>query len=138
MKVNIYYNTPIKNKENAIALGFKDKDAKAEIPKRSKDLPLLLARLAYVFEIYDKDLKDDDIFEDFVLDKLNTLKIKKNLAAHDTTLEEVAGVLYLIDRADEVEIFYENLDSEEEENLISFLRMIKSKVKNDIELDFNF
>jgi len=139
----IFYNTePKKLVKDYVVMGGKEKFSKVDIPKASKKLPLLLARLAYVFEIYDENLKEDMDFEDFVEVVLKSVRVKKEIQNHDTTLEEVAGVLYLMDNAEKISVIIGEVDEEEMENLLSFLKMFESKVgifsKNEIDLDFEF
>ena len=139
----IFYNTePKKLVKDYVVMGGKEEFSKVDIPKASKKLPLLLARLAYVFEIYDENLKEDMDFEDFVEVVLKSVRVKKEIQNHDTTLEEVAGVLYLMDNAEKISVIIGEVDEEEMENLLSFLKMFESKVgifsKNEIDLDFEF
>ena len=139
----IYYNeTPQNLLKNVAVIGGESEFSKVDIPTSSEKLPLLLARLAYVFEIYDKELKNLDEFEDFV-ELLKSIRVKKEIQRHDTTLEEVAGLLYLIDEAKSFSIIIGDIDEEEMMNLMSFLKMFESKVgvfsKNDIsEYEINF
>ncbi len=139
----IFYNTePKKFVKDYVVMGGKEEFSKVDIPKASKKLPLLLARLAYVFEIYDENLKEDMDFEDFVEVVLKSVRVKKEIQNHDTTLEEVAGVLYLMDNAEKISVIIGEVDEEEMENLLSFLKMFESKIgifsKNEIDLDFEF
>ncbi len=127
--------------KNYVVIGGEDKYSKVDIPKSSKKFPLLLARLAYVFEIYDEKLKELEEFEDFV-ENLKAIRVKKEIKSHNTTLEEVSGVLYLIDNAKKVSIIAD-VDEEEMEGIISFAKLIGEKIgifsKNDIsefELEF--
>ena len=125
--------------KNYVVIGGKDKYSKVDIPKSSKKLPLLLARLAYVFEIYNENLKELEEFEYFI-ENLKTVKVKKEIKLHNTTLEEISGVLYLIDNAKKVSIIA-NVDEEEMEGIISFTKLIGNKIgifsKNDIS-NFKF
>ena len=139
----IFYNTePKKLVKDYVVMEGKEEFSKVDIPKASKKLPLLLARLAYVFEIYDENLKENMDFEDFVEVVLKSVRVKKEIQNHDTTLEEVAGVLYLMDNAEKISVIIGEVDEEEMENLLSFLKMFESKVgifsKNEIDLDFEF
>ena len=127
--------------KNYVVIGGENKYSKVDIPKSSKKLPLLLARLAYVFEIYDENLKNLEEFEEFV-ENLKAIRVKKEIEFHNTTLEEISGVLYLIDNAKKVSIIA-NVDEEEIESIISFAKLFGDKVgifsKNDIsgfELEF--
>jgi len=122
-----------------VVIGGEDKYSKVDIPKSSKKLPLLLARLAYVFEIYDEKLKELEEFEYFV-ENLKAIRVKKEIESHNTTLEEISGVLYLIDNAKKVSIIAD-ADEEEMEGIVSFAKLIGDKIgifsKNDIS-DFEF
>jgi hypothetical protein len=139
----IFWNEkPKKLIKNYAVLGGSDEYSKVDIPRADKDLALLLARLAYVFEIYDENLKDTDEFEDFV-DILKGVRVKTQIKKHLTTLEEISGVLYLIDSSDKVSIILGDVDEEEIEAVISFVKMLGDKVgifsKNDIsEYDLEF
>jgi len=138
----IFYKTePKKLVKDYIVIGGSEEFSKVDILKTSKKLPLLLARLAYVFEVYDEDLKENMDFEDFVEIVLKSVRVKKEIQNHSTTLEEVAGVLYLIDNAKKISVIIGDIDEEEMENLLSFLKMFESKVgvfsKNEIsDLEF--
>ena len=124
----IYYNEEPKNLlKNVAVLGGNNNFSKVDIPKTSEKLPLLLARLAYVFEIYDEKLKEMEEFEDFI-DILKSVRVKKEIKNHDTTLEEVAGLLYLMDEAEKISVIIGDIDEEEVMNLMSFLKMFKKKV----------
>ncbi len=132
----IYYNEKPKNLlKNVAVIGGKSDFSKVDIPKTSEKLPLLLARLAYVFEIYDEGLKNSDEFEDFV-EILKGVRVKKEILNHNTTLEEIAGILYLMDEAKKISIIIGDVDDIELMNLMSFLKMFESKIgvfsKNDI------
>ena len=127
--------------KNYVVIGGEDKYSKVDIPKSSKKFPLLLARLAYVFEIYDEKLKELEEFEDFV-ENLKAIRVKKEIKSHNTTLEEVSGVLYLIDNAKKVSIIAD-VNEEEMEGIISFAKLIGEKIgifsKNDIsEFELKF
>ncbi len=139
----IFYNsTPKKLTKDFVVIGGEEEFSKVDIPKSSKNLPLLLARLAYVFDVYDENLKDDMDFEDFVEGVLKSIRVKKEIKAHNTTLEEVGGVLYLMDKAKKISVIVGDVDEEEMENLISFLNMFGDKVgvfsKKEFDLDFQF
>ena len=136
----IYWNEKpeIKDKKFAVVNGV-DEESRVDLPKSSKKLPLLLARLAYVFEIYDEELKEIEEFEDFV-DVLKATRVKKAIQEHETTLEEVSGLLYLIDEAEKVSFVVGDIDEEEFESLMSFVRMFDSKagVFGKIPDDYEF
>ncbi|MEO1924360.1 MAG: hypothetical protein ABGX25_07600, partial [Nautiliaceae bacterium] len=133
---------PKKLVKDYVVMGGEEEFSKVDIPKTSKKLPLLLARLAYVFEIYDENLKEDTDFEDFVEIVLKSLRVKKEIQNHGTTLEEVAGVLYLMDNAKKISVMVGDLEEEEMENLLSFLKMFENKVgvfsKKAIDAGFEF
>jgi len=139
----IFWNEkPKKLIKNYAVLGGTDEHSKVDIPRADKDLALLLARLAYVFEIYDEELKDTDEFEDYV-DILKGVRVKTQIKKHLTTLEEISGVLYLIDSSDKVSIILGDVEDEEIEAILGFVKMLGDKVgvfsKNDIsgyEIDF--
>jgi hypothetical protein len=139
----IFWNEkPKKLIKNYAVLGGSDEYSKVDIPRADKDLALLLARLAYVFEIYDENLKDTDEFEDFV-DILKGVRVKTQIKKHLTTLEEISGVLYLIDTSNKVSIILGDVEEEEIEAVISFVKMLGDKVgifsKNDLsEYDLEF
>jgi hypothetical protein len=83
----IFWNEkPKKLIKNYAVLGGSDEYSKVDIPRADKELALLLARLAYVFEIYDDELKDMEEFEDFV-DILKSVRVKTQIKKHLTTLE---------------------------------------------------
>ena len=124
----IFWNEkPKKLIKNYAVLGGMDEHSKVDIPRADKNLALLLARLAYVFEIYDENLKDTDEFEDFV-DILKGVRVKTQIKKHLTTLEEVSGVLYLIDSSEKVSIILGDVEDEEIEAVISFMKMLGDKV----------
>ena len=52
--VIFYKSEPKKLVKNYVVIGGEEEFSKVDIPKTSKKLPLLLARLAYVFEVYDE------------------------------------------------------------------------------------
>jgi hypothetical protein len=120
----IFWNEkPKKLIKNYAVLGGSDEHSKVDIPRADKDLALLLARLAYVFEIYDESLKETDEFEDFV-DILKGVRVKIQIKKHLTTLEEISGVLYLIDSSEKISIIIDEVGEEEFEALMSFLVMM--------------
>ena len=124
----IYYNEKPKNLlKNVAVIGGESEFSKVDIPKTGEKLPLLLARLAYVFEIYDEGLKNSDEFEDFV-EILKGIRVKKEILNHNTTLEEVAGLLYLVDEAKKISVIIGEIDEDELMNLMSFLKMFEKKV----------
>ncbi len=140
----VYYNhEPKKLLKDYVVLGGEDEFSKVDIPKTSKKLPLLLGRLAYVFEIYDKELEKSEEFEDFVEGVLKGIRVKKEIQNHETTLENIAGVLYLMEKSQKIGIIAGEIEEEEMENLISFLKMLKSEcgiyTKADLSgFDFEF
>jgi hypothetical protein len=139
----IFWNEkPKKLIKNYAVLGGSDEYSKVDIPRADRDLALLLARLAYVFEIYNEELKDNDEFEDFV-DILKGVRVKTQIKKHLTTLEEISGVLYLMDSSDKVSIILGDVEDEEIEAILGLVKMLGDKVgvfsKKDIsgyEIDF--
>jgi hypothetical protein len=120
----IYWNAkPKKLIKNYAVLGGVDEHSKVDIPRADRDLALLLARLAYVFQIYDDRLEDSEEFEDFT-DVLKGVRVKTQIKKHLTTLEEISGVLYLMDNSEKVSIIIEKTEMEEFEALMSFLVMM--------------
>jgi len=133
----IYYNEAPKNLlKNVAVLGGSNDFSKVDIPKISEKLPLLLARLAYVFEIYDEELKGNEKFEDFV-DILKGIRVKTEIKNHNTTLEEIAGLLYLMDEAKKISIIIGDIDEDQLMNLISFLKLFEKKVGIFSNYDIN-
>ncbi|MEO1942580.1 MAG: hypothetical protein ABGW77_06810 [Campylobacterales bacterium] len=96
-------------------------ESRVDIPKSSKKLPLLLARLAVVFQLFDPQL--DQIEEcSFLRDELNGIRIKPELENHNTTLEEAAGLLYLIEQGRKISVIIgEETPGEELSQLFKFL-----------------
>ena len=93
----IYWKAkPKKLIKNYVVIGGSDEHSKVDIPRADKDLALLLARLAYVFRVFDERLEDSEEFEDFI-DVLKGVRVKTQIKKHLTTLEEISGVLYLMD-----------------------------------------
>jgi len=139
----IFWNEkPKKLLKNYAVLGGRDRHSKVDIPRADKDLALLLSRLAYVFEIYDEKLKNTEEFEDFV-EVLKGVRVKPQIKKHLSTLEEISGVLYLIDVSDKVSIILGDVEDEEIEAVISLMKMIGDKVgifsKKDIsDFEINF
>jgi len=138
----IYYNEKPSNLiKNIAVIGGMSDFSKVDIPKTSEKLPLLLARLAYVFEIYDENLKEDMDFEDFV-EILKGVRVKKEINAHNTTLEEIAGLLYLMDEAEKISVIIGDIDEIELMNVMSFLSMFGDKIgvfsKNELDYEIDF
>ena len=124
----IFYNEEPKNLlKNVVVVGDKSEFSKVDIPLSSEKLPLLLARLAYVFEIYDENLKENEEFKDFI-EILKSVRVKREIQNHNTTLEEIAGMLYLMDEANKISIIIGDVDDDEMMNLMGFLKMFESKV----------
>jgi hypothetical protein len=134
--VIIYNDKPRKMLKNYVVLGDRDEYSQVDVPKTSEKLPLLLARLAYVFEIFDEKLKENMDFEDFVEIALKSLRVKKEIQNHETSLEDIAGILYLMDNSQKISIILGEAGEEELENLMSFLAMFDKEIgvfsKNDI------
>ncbi len=124
----IYYREKPKNLiQNVAVVGGSAEFSKVDILNSGETFPLLLARLAFVFEIYDKELKNTDEFEDFV-EILQGVRVKKEIIAYNTTLEKVAGLLYLINESKKFSVILGKTEDEETMALMSFLSMFKSKV----------
>jgi len=124
----IFYNEEPKNLlKNVVVVGDKSEFSKVDIPLSSEKLPLLLARLAYVFEIYDENLKENEEFKDFI-EILRSVRVKREIQNHNTTLEEIAGMLYLMDEANKISVIIGDVDDDEMMNLMGFLKMFESKV----------
>jgi len=140
--VVFYKAEPKKLIKDYVVIGGEDRYSKVDIKKTSEKLPLLLGRLAYVFEVYDEELKESEEFEDFVEVVLKGVRVKKEILNHETSLEDIAGVLYLIDEAEKISVIIGDIDENEMENLFSFLKMIESKVgvfsKKEIKNEFEF
>ncbi|MRJ06996.1 MAG: hypothetical protein C6I01_05705 [Epsilonproteobacteria bacterium] len=116
---------------NYAIVGGEESNSQVDIPLSSKILPLLLARLAMVFELFDPQL--DQIEEcEFLREELNGVRIKPELANHNTTLEEVAGLLYLIEKASKISVIIgEDTPEPELTQLFKFLStigLLKGKV----------
>ena len=62
-------------------------------------------------------------FEDFI-DVLKGVRVKTQIKKHLTTLEEISGVLYLMDNSEKISIIIDEVDEEEFEALMSFLVMM--------------
>ena len=114
---------PKKLIKNYVVIGGSDEHSKVDILRADKDLALLLARLAYVFRVYDERLEESEEFEDFV-DVLKGVRVKMQIKKHLTTLEELSGVLYLMDNSEKISIIIDEIDDEEFEALMSFLVMM--------------
>ena len=124
----IYWNAkPKKLIKNYAVIGGSDEHSKVDVPRADKDLALLLARLAYVFKIYDDRLEDSEEFEDFV-DVLKGVRVKTQIKKHLTTLEEISGVLYLMDSSDKVSIILGDVEDEEIEAILGLVKMLGDKV----------
>jgi len=124
----IFYNEKPQNFiKNVVIIGGESDFSKVDFKRSSKNLPLLFARLSYVFEIYDERLKESEEFEDFV-EILKGVRVKKEIKKHDTTLEEVAGFLYLMDNAKKISVIIGEADEEELMALFSFLNMFDKEI----------
>jgi len=86
-------------------------------------LPLLLARLAYVFEITDEEFKNSDDYDEYV-ETLKGLRIKKTLQNNNLTLPDVADILSKIDEAKNVSIIVNDDDYDVILNFMGFSAMM--------------
>jgi len=86
-------------------------------------LPLLLSRLAYVFEITDEEFKKHEDYEEFI-DILNGIRIKNTLQKHNLSLAEVADILSQIDEAQKVSIIVNDDNYDTILNFMGFSAMI--------------
>ena len=82
-------------------------------------LPLLFSRLAYVFDIVDKKIKEREDFDYFV-DVMNGLRIKKTLQEKKLTLPDVADILSRIDEAEKVSFLIKEDDEAVLRAIIAF------------------
>jgi copper homeostasis protein CutC len=120
----VYWNTkPKKLIKNYVVLGGEDEHSKVDIRRADKDLALLMSRLALVFRVFDERLEDSEEFEEFS-DILKGVRVKTQIKKHLTTLEEVSGVLYLMDNSEKISIIVGKTDREEFEVLMNFLVMM--------------
>ncbi|NPA54872.1 MAG: hypothetical protein GXO40_00740 [Epsilonproteobacteria bacterium] len=85
----------------------------------NRNFALLLSRLAYVFDIIDDKIKSHQDYEEFI-EILHGVRIKQTLIDNNFTLEEIADVLYQIDKAQSVAIVIREDDEETIRFLISF------------------
>jgi len=113
-----------KKETDYVIVGGEEPNSRVDIPTSSKTLPLLLARLAMVFELFDPQL--DSLEEcEFLREELNGVRIKPELANHNTTLEEVAGLLYLVEKASKISVIIgEETPEQELTQLFKFLSTI--------------
>jgi hypothetical protein len=86
-------------------------------------LPLLLARLAYVFELTDEEFKKHEDYEEYV-DILKGIRIKDTLIQHNLTLPDVADILSKIDEAKNVSIIINDDDYDTILNFMGFGAMM--------------
>jgi len=86
-------------------------------------LPLLLARLAYVFELTDENFKNSEDYEEFI-DILKGIRIKDTLIKHNLTLPDVADILSKIDEAKNISIIVNDDDYDVILNFMGFSAMM--------------
>jgi hypothetical protein len=115
---------PLPGRAQFAVVGGVAEASRVDIPKSSKKLPLLLARLAVVFQLFDPQL--DQIEEcSFLREELNGIRIKPELKNHGTTLEEAAGLLYLIEQGSKISVIIgEETPPEELPQLFKFLAAV--------------
>jgi len=101
-------------------VGGEEENSKVDIPVVSEKLPILLGRLATVFEIYNRELEEMEEGE-LYLDQLLQLRIKPTLSAHKTDLEQATAILYLMEQGDRIPVIIGNLPKDELKELLKFL-----------------
>ena len=96
----------ISNKDNKflensdLVIGWNEK-GDIEFNDEDENLALLLARLAYVFELVDEEIKNHPEYEEFI-EVLQGLRIKRTLQEKNMTLPEIAQILSKINDAKQV------------------------------------
>jgi len=91
--------------------------------KGDEKLPLLLSRLAYVFELTDEEFKNHEDYEEFI-DILKGIRIKDTLQKHNLTLPDVADILSKIDEANKISIIVNDEDYDVILNFMGFSAMM--------------
>jgi len=89
----------------------------------SEKLILLLARLAYVFELVCDEIKKNEDYDEFI-DILRGIRIKKILEKYNYTLPEIADILSRINDAKKVSILINEEDYDTIMGIIGFGAMI--------------
>ena len=89
----------------------------------NEKLPLLLARLAYVFELADEEFKKHQDYEEYI-DILKGIRIKDTLIQHNLTLPDIADILSKIDEAKQVSIIVNDDDYDTILNFMGFSAMM--------------
>ena len=108
-------------KNSDLVIGW---NTKGDIKLSGDDkLPLLLARLAYVFELTDEEFKKHEDYEEFI-DILKGIRIKNTLIKHNLTLPDVADILSKIDEAKQVSIIVNDDDYDTILNFMGFGAMM--------------
>jgi len=88
----------------------------------NEKLALLLSRLAYVFDIVNKEIRNDKEYDEFI-DTLKGIRIKKTLEDNNITLPEIADILSKINDA-KVSIIIDEDDEDSIGALIAFGKLI--------------
>jgi len=108
-------------KNSDIVIGW---NARGDIELNGDEkLPLLFARLAYVFELTDEEFKKHEDYEEYI-DILKGIRIKDTLKRHNLTLPEVADILSKIDEAKKVSIIVNDDDYDTILNFMGFGAMM--------------
>ena len=100
-----------------LVIGWNEK-GDIEFNEEDEKLVLLLARLAYVFELVDEEIKSHPDYEELI-DILKGIRIKKTLEDKNLTLPDVAGLLSKIDSAKQVAFVINEEEYETIQSLIS-------------------
>ena len=122
-KVDNYFSNKDKEflKNSDLVVGW---NTKGDIElSGNKKLPLLLARLAYVFELTDENFKNSEDYEEFI-DILKGIRIKDTLNKNKLTLPDVADILSKIDEAKNVSIIVNDDDYDVILNFMGFSAMM--------------
>jgi hypothetical protein len=102
-------------KNSDLVIGW---NAKGDIELSGDEkLPLLLARLAYVFELADEKFQKHEDYEEYI-DILKGIRIKNTLMKHNLTLPDVADILSKIDEAKQVSII---INDDDYDTIINFM-----------------
>jgi len=118
---NYFSNRDEEFLKNSLVIGWKT-EGDIELNGDEK-LPLLLARLAYVFEVVDEEFKKQEDYEEFV-DILKGIRIKDTLNKNSLTLPDVADILSKIDEAETISIIVNDEDYDTILNFMGFSAMI--------------
>ena len=113
----------ISNKDNKflensdLVIGW-NKKGDIKFNEEDEDLVLLLARLAYVFELVDEEIQSHPEYEEFV-EILQGIRIKKTLEDKNMTLSQIVEILSKINDAKQVSIVINEDDYDTIRALIS-------------------